>query len=172
MVDQDVMHTIQTFFKTRKLPHGLNHTYICLIPKKPCCDTLMDYKPISLTSVVYKLITKILATRLKEKLQQFISPTWGAFFVGKQICDNVVIARDMTHFIRTNRNSKKLFALKLDLSKAFNHLEWYFLKSTLLTMGLSKSNWVLIHECISTPTNSVLLNGQLKGQFSSSRGNQ
>lgn len=69
----DVVQTIQNFFLNKELPKGLNHTYICLIPKKPCCETLVDYRPINLTNAIYKLIVKIIASHLKTKLQSFIS---------------------------------------------------------------------------------------------------
>lgn len=71
----DVSDSVLRVLNSGILPHELNHTFLTLIPKIKSPRRVIDFRPISLTNVLYKLIAKVLANRLKNFLPQLISET-------------------------------------------------------------------------------------------------
>lgn len=90
----------------------VNGTFITLIPKIKLAQKDGDFKPISLCDVVYKIIFKVLTSRLKGILPQIISPTQSDFILGHFITNNILIAYEALHFL-TNKchGSNKLWLL-------------------------------------------------------------
>ncbi|KAL9681437.1 hypothetical protein QQ045_013220 [Rhodiola kirilowii] len=118
------------------LEDGINKTLITLIPKVKNPETSGDYNPISLCNVGIKIITKMLANRLKPILPTIISENQGAFFPGKIISDNIITAQELIHFIRTRSRQKVgYFALKVDISKAYDRVEWDLLEVMMRSLG-------------------------------------
>jgi hypothetical protein len=129
-----------------------------------------DYRPISLCNVIYKIITKYIANRLKPNLPDYIHPSQQAFIEGRRISDNIIVAQEITHSFQLSTWKDKAFMLKIDLAKAFDRLEWNFVVSSLERKGLHGHFIKLIHSCISTPSFPVIINGQSYDNFPSSRG--
>lgn len=102
---------------------------IVLMPKVCRPENTKDRRPISLCNVVYKLISKAVANRLKRTLPEIISPSQSAFVSGCLIIDNILIAYEMTHFLKKRRKGEEgSTAIKLDLSKVYDRVEWGFLR--------------------------------------------
>ena len=87
-----IIRKVKKIFADRKVPKFLNKTHITLIPKSQGPETLGNYRPISLCNTVYKMVTKIIVTRLRLYLEKFISPLQTAFVPGRKGIDNVIIA--------------------------------------------------------------------------------
>lgn len=101
----------------------INNTFVVLIPKKPQFQNVNDHWPISLCTVVYKIISTVVMIRLKRVLKKIICPFQSAFIEGKFISENYIIAHEIMHSIKkTTKN--KMFGLKLDMSKAYDKMEW------------------------------------------------
>ena len=121
------------------MPQGWNDTIIVLIPKVKQPEKLKDLRPISLCNVLYKRVSKVLVDRPKKDLLDIISPLQSAFVLGHMITDNMLLAYELTHHINNRRGGAGgLAAIKLDMSKAYNRIEWPFLKKMMQNMG-SKS---------------------------------
>ena len=169
-IGDEVTRLVINFYLTGILPPHINDTNIALIPKKLGPQVPMDYRPIRLCNVVYKIIAKSLANRIKPHLPSYINPAQQAFIEGRRISDNIIIAQEIAHSFSLKSWKQDAFMLKIDLAKAFDRLEWDFIVSVLARKGLHGHFINLVHACISSPTFSVLINGQPSHKFKSFRG--
>ena len=107
------------------MPEGVNDTLIVLIPKVKEPKVLKDFRPISLCNVIYKVVSKCLVNRLRPILEEIISPNQSTFVPGRMITDNALIAFECIHSINQgNTNAQQFCAYKLDLSKAYDRVDW------------------------------------------------
>ncbi|KAA3454975.1 reverse transcriptase [Gossypium australe] len=148
-----------------------NYTDIVLIPKIPNPTNLINFRPISLCTVLYKIVAKTIANRLQNFIRRCIDSAQSAFVPGRLISDNVLIAYELLHKLRQKRYGRKgLMAAKLDMSKAYDRVEWGFLKDVLLKMGFAEE-WVrLVMKCVSTVSYAVNINGNRGRNFKPTRG--
>ena len=171
IIKNDIVHAVTSFFHSGNILSAINETIISLIPKVDNPVVISNYRPISLCTVLYKTISKILANRIKKILVHCINPSQSAFVPGRQILDNAVIAHEVLHFLKNKRGGRVGFmALKLDMSKAYDRVEWKFLGRIMLHMGFCPTFVRWIMTCISTVSYSFNLNGQKVGYIKPSRG--
>ncbi|XP_033134838.1 uncharacterized protein LOC117127923 [Brassica rapa] len=132
---------------------------------------MTEFRPISLCNVSYKIISKIMCKRLKKFLPKLISETQSAFVARRLISDNILVAQEIFHAMRTNPICKSKFvAIKTDMNKAYDRMEWNFLEALMLKMGFA-AKWVTwIKWCISSVSYQVVLNGEAKGNIKPTRG--
>lgn len=169
-IGDDVTALVRSFYQTGILPPHISDTNIALIPKKLVPQVPTDYRPISLCNVIYKIIARTLANRLKSHLPDYIDPAQQAFVKGRRISDNIIIGQEITHSFALNSWNYEAFLLKIDLGKAFDRIEWNFIVSALARKGLHGHFINLIYACISSPIFSVIINGQQFQRFRSNRG--
>jgi hypothetical protein len=171
IIGDEVCAAVLGFLNNGYMDADINSTFIALIPKKKQPTSVTEFRPISLCNVIYKIISKILANRLKGILSQIISSNQSAFIPGRLISDNVLAAYETLHSMHTRLWGKVGFmALKLDMSKAYDRVEWNFLEAVMHKMGFA-SKWIeIIMTCIRTVTYSVLVNGQPVGRITPTRG--
>ncbi|KAL0302569.1 UNVERIFIED_CONTAM: hypothetical protein Sangu_3093000 [Sesamum angustifolium] len=168
VVGGEVSNAIIDFFKTGRLLKQLNATLLTLIPKVRTPNSVAEFRPISCCNVIYKVITKILVSRIREILELLISPSQNAFVPGRLISDNVLLAQELFSGYNQCRLPPRC-ALKVDLRKAYDTVEWDFLIATLRMFGFPTIFIRWIEECVTSAHYSVVVNG---GCMDSLRGHE
>lgn len=170
-IKDTILQEVQNFFEKGIFDKTMNHTNLCLIPKPKNPRHESDYRTIALCNVSYKIISKILVTRLKKHLANIISEEQAAFILGRVITDNVIIAHEITHALKVKKRcSNSFMAIKTDITKAYDRLEWDFLQAAMFKFGFDYRwiEWIMTF--VRTPTFSVNINGAPHGFIQPERG--
>uniref|UniRef100_A0A2N9IMR2 Reverse transcriptase domain-containing protein n=1 Tax=Fagus sylvatica TaxID=28930 RepID=A0A2N9IMR2_FAGSY len=171
IVGPDILKAVLSCLNSDQLLKSINQTYITLIPKVKSPTRVTEFRPISLCNVLYKIISKVLVNRLKPILPHIISKTQSAFVPGCLITDNVLVAFETLHLMHSTKIGRGgAMALKLDMSKAYDRVEWGYLEKLMEKMGFYP-RWIsLTMMCISYVSYSILINGEPHGLIKPSRG--
>ncbi|GKV03082.1 hypothetical protein SLEP1_g15450 [Rubroshorea leprosula] len=121
----DIVGFVQEFHKKGKLVKGLNVSFLTLIPKVKNPQRIEEFRPISLIGSLYKIIAKLLSTRLRSVMADIIGEHQMAFIEGRQLCEGVVVANEIID--EAKRKKKSSFVFKVDFEKAFDKVNWNFL---------------------------------------------
>jgi hypothetical protein len=168
--DENVL-AVKEFFRTGVMPDGVNDATILLIPKVDQPKKVTHFRPISLCNVIYKVLAKCLVNRMRPILDDLISPNQSAFVPGRLITDNTLVAFECFHYIQQEKDPEKsMCAYKLDLSKAYDRVDWTFLEQAMQKIGFDH-RWVKwIMTCVTTVRYNVKFNGAILDSFVPSRG--
>ena len=136
IIEVDVIQSVQEFFTTGVLPPNFNSNMLVLIPKITGAQAMGDFRPIALANFQFKIVTKILADRLSLITMRIISLEQRGFIRDRNISECIILASEAINLI-----DKKQFggnvALKVDIKKAFDTLDWNFLIAVLRNFGFS-----------------------------------
>jgi hypothetical protein len=135
----------------------LNRALITLIPKRSDALDIGDFRPISLIHSFAKLFAKLLAVRLRPKMNALISLNQSAFIKGRNLHDNFLLVRQLARKINKGREAGVL--LKLDISRAFDSVSWPFLFQVLGQLGFSDRWLHMLAILFRTATTEVVVNG-------------
>ncbi|CAA7050644.1 unnamed protein product [Microthlaspi erraticum] len=171
VVKEKVTAEIQEFFTSRTLPLHINATHVRLIPKITSPKRVADYRPIALCNVYFKIISKILTLRLQPVLNEIVTENQSAFVPQRAISDNVLITHETLLYLKTSKAKVRCYmAVKTDMSKAYDRIEWNFVKKIMERLGFS-TKWIQwIMQCLTTVTYCYLINGSAQGHVTPSRG--
>ena len=160
LLGEDVTSSVLYFLNSASLPTNLNHTFITLIPKVKNPEFVSEFWPISLCNVLYKIFSKVLANRLKKILPKIITENQRAFTKTRLISDNILVAFGSLHSMQRHTGKDDYMAIKLDMSKAYDRVEWVYLEAVMRRMGFDEK-WIrLIMICITSVSYSILVNGE------------
>ncbi|RZB71032.1 LINE-1 retrotransposable element ORF2 protein [Glycine soja] len=150
------------------LPKAITASFLALIPKVNSPQNLKEYRPICLIGCLYKILSKVLASRLKKVIAKLISPCQSAFISGRQILDGVLMINEVVDLAKRRKDECLLF--KVDFEKAYDSVSWSFLTYMLNKMGFDK-RWIgWIQACVFSSSMSVLVNGSPTDEFTAHKG--
>ena len=170
LIGHDITTAVLSFLNGGEMTAVINSTVLVLIPKVRNPQDLTHFRPISLCNVLYKICSKVIANRLRLILDEIISEEQSAFVPGRLITDNVLVAYECIHYLKRKKGKDGACAVKLDMAKAYDGVEWAYLRSILLKLGFHESFVQLIMHCVQTVTFRVRVNGKLSEPFMPSRG--
>lgn len=154
-----VFKVVSIFFEFGCLPSSWDNTFIVLIPKRKNAYTLSDYRPISLCNFSYKIILKIITTRMQRLMSYLISSSQAAFVKGRSASQKISLANEVMHSFRKKKGSRGWAMVMIDFNKAYDRLEWGFVCELLAKFGLPAKfiNWIKLY--FSNVSYQVLVNG-------------
>ncbi|GAU13228.1 hypothetical protein TSUD_245980 [Trifolium subterraneum] len=169
IIKQDVINAVLQFFTTGWLSPNFNANILVLIPKITNVESVNQYRPIAIANFKFKLISKILADRLAPLMPAITSIQQRGFIKGRSIKDCICLTSEAINVLHRKCASGNI-ALKVDIAKAFDTLNWNFLLKILKCFGFSSRfcNW--IHFILLSARISISINGKQHGYFSCSRG--
>lgn len=138
------------------MPTIFKHSLIALIHKDKLSHRFVEFRHISLCNTFYKIITKVLANRMKKVLSFIINDSQYTFMKGKDISKNITLAHELCNDLHHNK-----FVAKLDLLTAFNMINKGSLLHLLHIIGFPNHLIKLIKACISNVLFFVILNGEI-----------
>ena len=157
------MNAVQSFAEGESWPKGTNASFITLVPKVANPQHLNEFRPISLVGCVYKIISKILSSRLKRVLNKVIDPRKSAFLEGRGLLDSVLVANETLEEVK--RKKKECVVFKVDYEKAYDSVSWEFIYYMLGRLGFD-GKWIeWIKNCLESSSLSVLVNGSPTTEF-------
>jgi hypothetical protein len=145
------------FHGVGSLPKSLLSYFVTLITKVNSPFGLGDFRPISLLGCLYKLIAKVLASRLAKVMNTLVAPNQSAFIKGRNLVDGVLVVNELVDVPK--RQGKECLIFKVDFEKAYDSVDWGFLEYMLRRFGFCEM-WIgWIRACIFGGNLSVLVNG-------------
>jgi hypothetical protein len=167
-IQKDLLRMVKKSQKCLKLGGSTNSSFLALIPKEKGANNFSRFRPISLCNTGYKIITKIIANRLKNLLPGIILENQGGFIKGRHILDNIILVQEAIH--SSCQRKEKGMIVKLDLANAFDKVRLDFLFAVMDKLGFGENftNWV--KACVSRPWIAPLVNGCPTDFFQASRG--
>ncbi|GJZ23378.1 RNA-directed DNA polymerase, eukaryota [Tanacetum coccineum] len=167
-IGPDFCSAVQWFFEHGAFAAGCNSSFVTLIPKILNPKLVSDFRPISLIGSIYKVITKILASRLSNVISDLISNVQTAFLPNRQILDGPFIVNEIIS--RCKIKNKKAMIFKVDFAKAYDSIRWDYLDDVLIAFGFGRKWCSWIQASLRSGKASILVNGSPSSEFHLHRG--
>jgi exonuclease III len=168
VIKGDLMKVFHEFFANSTMPRGMLSYFITLIPKVPNPHSISEFRPISLLGSLYKIVAKVLATRLGSVMEKIISKNQSAFIKGRLLVDGVLTINEVVDLAKRSKGECMIF--KVDFEKAYDSVNWKFLEYMLGRFGFSE-RWIgWIKACVCAGNLSVLVNGSPTREVNIARG--
>jgi hypothetical protein len=163
-----VMEILNGFALSRVDIARLNFGILSLLPKVPGADNIKQYRPIALINVIFKLVSKASACRLSPVAHRVISQSQTAFIKGRFIQDGPLALHEIIHELKSKNLPAVL--LKLDFEKAYDRVNWVFLREVLLTKGFEPAFVHRLMQLVSSGQTAISINGEVGPYFQNKRG--
>ncbi|GAU33402.1 hypothetical protein TSUD_20950 [Trifolium subterraneum] len=164
----DVMEFLNEFYQNVVLPKAITASFLALIPKKDHPQQLSEYRLICLIGLLYKILSKLLAARLKHVMGKLISTCQSVFLPRRQILDGVVVLNEVIDLAKRRKDSCLFF--KVDFERTYDTISWNYLEKMMIKMGFAERWMKWIRACIFNSSMSVLTNGSPMEDFTVGKG--
>lgn len=169
IVKEDIILMVISFFCGSALPKFVSYTDVVLIPKKEKAITFSDLRPISLSTSVNKMISKVLHERIVVVLPNIISKNQIGFMNGRSIAKNVLLAQELIRDLRRKKKNHNV-VVKLDMAKAYDKVSWIYLTKVMRKFGFNERIIDMVWRLISNNWYSIIINARSYDFFNSSTG--
>ncbi|XP_026446086.1 uncharacterized protein LOC113346789 [Papaver somniferum] len=169
IIKEDVIQAIQFCWRRRYIPKGLNSNFLVLLPKVDGAKTPSQFRPIGLSNVSFKIFTKLITNRMSVLMTKLISPQQATYVKGRSIQEQILLSSEMVNEMKKKRRGGNV-SLKLDISQAYDSVNWNFLFQVLEKFGFSESWCEWLHTLFKSAKISVMVTGGPCGFFSVGRG--
>ncbi|XP_026383925.1 uncharacterized protein LOC113279446 [Papaver somniferum] len=142
----------------------MNSNFLFLLPKTQGAKKAEQFRPMGLANFNFKIITRIITTRLSTMIEKMISMQQGAFVKGRNTQDKIVVASKMINELNIKRRGGNV-GMKLDITQAYDSLSWNFLFEVLRRFGFSECGINWLRKLFESAKISVLVNGGPCGFF-------
>ena len=168
MIKEEIYNFVLSFFDSEISVRSINIAWVSLIPKVADPTSIDEYRPISMVGALYKIISKLLSIRLKEVMAPIVDESQSAFVMNKHILDGVLIANESLRWLKKRKIPGTL--LKLDFQKAYDSVNWSFLKMVMIKLRFGRKwiGWIM--NCVTSASMSILLNGMPLKPFKMEKG--
>ncbi|XP_062088717.1 uncharacterized protein LOC133795278 [Humulus lupulus] len=168
-IGDEIDDAILMFFDSGVIPTELNGTILSLIPKVVSPSKATDYRPIACCNTLYKCISKMICFRLAKVLPVIIHQNQGAFIQNRQLAHNILILQDILHGY-SRKNISPRCVIKIDLSKAYDYVDWTFMEDILNAFCFPRKFIQWIMNFLTGTSYTLLFNGRLQGSFEGRKG--
>ncbi|KAF9624332.1 hypothetical protein IFM89_009615 [Coptis chinensis] len=168
IVGKDFTRAVKNFFGSNKLPRAVNATFLCLIPKVDNPTKVEDFRPIALCNTICKCVTKVITNRLKICINDLVHLNQSAFTPDRYIQDNILLSHELLRGYEQKHGTPRC-SVKLDIRKAYDMVSWETIEFMMERFGFPEKFRKWIKLCISSPTFSVLVNGDPEVFFQGKR---
>ena len=169
IIKSDFTDAIREFFEKGKMYEPINTSLVILIPKNQEAKYARDYRPISCCTTIYKVISKVLTTRLSRVIKSIVHQSQAAFVPGQKIHDQILLAYELIQGYERKGGTPRCM-LQLDIEKAYDTVDWKALELIMREVGIPRQfiNWVM--KTVTTVTYKFVVNGEYTHSLKAKRG--
>eukprot|EP00253_Pinus_taeda_P001784 PITA_01784 len=168
IIKKDLLRMVEASRISGNIHQITTSTQIALIPKKARAESFQDFRLISLCNITFKIITKIIAERIKVTLASFLSKDQHAFLRGRNILDAIANTQESLFSMISKKSDAAI--LKIDLQRAYDCLDWGFIRCLLAKISLKSNSISWIMSCVENVNYAVIINGMPSPFFPAERG--
>ena len=168
VIGDDLLSVLRDSLSNGRLPLSCRRAVLTLLPKKGDLQEIKNWRPVSLLCTDYKLLSKVLATRLRKVMEHVIHVDQTYCVPSRLITDNVTLIRDVLDL--SGSLGCELGLISLDQEKAFDRVEHQYLWQTLEAFGFSSGLIAKIQVLYSDIESVLKINGSLCAPFEAQRG--
>lgn len=168
IIKLEVILAVQSFFRSGKMHKPISCALISLIPKASSTSSVTEFRPIDCCSVLYKIISKMLANRLHCIIHTIISDNQTGFILGRKMTDNIILAHEIVKaYARKNISPRCM--MKIDIRKTYDSVEWSYLEQVMRELGFLEkfTQWIVC--CVTTISYSIVVNGNPSQPFKAAK---